>query len=86
MIENTESEEAKVLIMPGECFSLGVETVVWQDPMRKSKKELLLDNVSELMVLADQLLLMEEYQDRLNGSNMKEALEGIQNIIEESLL
>lgn len=51
-----------------------------------TEKELLLENVSELMVLADQLLLMEEYQDRLNGSNMKEALEGITNIIEESLL
>lgn len=68
------------------CKTIEVETVVWQDPARKSKKELLLDNVSELMVLADQLLLMEEYQDRLNGSNMKEALEGIKNIIEESLL
>lgn len=51
-----------------------------------SQKQVLLNNVAELDKFADQLLMMEEYQDRLNGSNMKESLEGIRNIVEESLL
>lgn len=58
----------------------------FKDSKIVDKKQSILNNVSDLMVFADQLLMMEEDQDRLNGSNMKESLDGIKYIIEESLL
>ncbi len=53
---------------------------------QKTKKELLLDHIAELDKFADQLLMMEEDEDRLNGSNIKESLEMIKNVVEESVL
>lgn len=74
--------------MPDEFHEvrLEVQSTKWQETQRKSKKELLLENVAELDQFADQLMMLEDYQDRLNGSNIKESLEAIKNIIEDSIL
>lgn len=53
---------------------------------QKTQKEILLDHVAELDKFADQLLMMEENDDRYNGSIIKDSLIMIKNIIEESVL